>query len=141
MTKLHMPFYHGFGERSDMTNLGRNLHLDTCCALDMIRFAIALEKAVEAGRLHPRKAELYYSQAGALLAQVTSDMALQDPGWQAERDGQTDPVGQLRTAFEQFTRCRPENAADEAAIGREIMRVAPRMLAAIPPTYKRERTE
>lgn len=128
-----MPHVHGFGDRSDTTDLGRSLHMDACRALDMTSLVIMLDKAVEAGRLHPRKAELYYEQAASLLAQLTSDMLLQDPGWQAEKAGQTSPVGQLRSAFEQFTRYRPEDERDYASIGHEAVRVAKRMLAAIPP--------
>lgn len=133
MPQLHTMHVPGFGGRSDTTDLGRQLQMDACRAINMISLKILLQKAVDEGRLHPRKAELYDMQAGALLAQLTSDMLLQDPGWQAEKAGQTSPVGQLRSAFIEFTRYRPEDERDYAAIGREIIALAHRMLAAIPP--------
>ena len=81
--RLHTQFYHGISNRSDMTDLGRRLHFDTHRALDMTKIAIVLQEAVDAGRMHPRKAELYHAQASTLLAQLSSDMGHQDPGWQA----------------------------------------------------------
>jgi hypothetical protein len=141
MADLHSTFQHGFGSRSDMTDLGRQLHMEVHRALDQTRLHIALQKAVDNGRLHRRKAELYLTQAAALLAQLTSDMSLQDPGWQAERRGETDPVGQLRAAFTEFTRMRPEDERDYASIGRQAIETAHRMLAAVPPAPDTEETQ
>ena len=61
------PFYDNEAGRQH-----RRRNFDLCNGLDMIKLSIVIDQMVEDG-LHPRVAELYKTQAGALLAQLRSE--------------------------------------------------------------------
>ena len=50
----------------------RKINYDLCTAIDMIKFGIVLDKLVVVG-MHPQLRELYYAQAGSLLALLRSE--------------------------------------------------------------------
>lgn len=79
-TRIHTQYHHP-ARFHDTTCIGREpddtyrrLHYDLHQALDMTRMGIVLQKAVEAGMLNKRMAELYHTQAGSLLAVMASDL-------------------------------------------------------------------
>lgn len=51
----------------------RRFNYELCEAIDTLKLGIVLDRMVEAGKLHPRLAELYRGQAGCLLALLRSE--------------------------------------------------------------------